>query len=139
MGLYPRLLPGSQSENVAHELLTLAVRNTNDPNYGTAVFLANIAQGRAALKRGDKSEALRLLLAASEAPPTEFLRYHQIDMSLARGLLDAGEREGVATFLEHCARFNAANMPLAEWAAEIRKGQEPKLRPLFRAMPDSRG
>ena len=69
--------------------------------------------------------------AASDAPVTEYLRYNQIDMSLARKLVDAGERDAVATFLDRCAKFNHGGKPLKEWAAEIRKGTNPNLAPNF--------
>jgi hypothetical protein len=49
-------------------------------------------------------------------------------MSLARSLVDAGEREGVATFLDRCAKFNS-DRRLAEWAVEIRQGLNPKMMP----------
>jgi len=124
--------PGvKDAEAKANELLTLAARNTKDPDYGTAIFLANMVLGEAALSRGDKAEAVRRLLAASDAPPTEFLRYSQIDMSLARKLVDAGERQAVSTFLDRCAKFNKAGKPLVEWAAEIEKGINPDLSPHF--------
>jgi hypothetical protein len=119
------------TEAKARELLTLASHNTKDPNYGTATFLADMALGDAAFDRGDKSEAMRLFGAASEAPPTEYLQYNQIDMSLARKLVDAGERDAVAKFLDRCAKFNKGGMPLAEWAAQIRKGTNPPLGPEF--------
>jgi hypothetical protein len=113
----------------AHELLALASHNTEDPNYGTAVFLGNLALGEAALNRGDKAGAVRYLLAASEAQPTEFLHYHKLDMSLAKSLVEAGEREGVATFLSNCAKFNNENKLHAEWAVQIRQGLDPQLTP----------
>jgi len=113
------------TEAGAHELLALASRN------GTAIFLADLALGEAALNRGDKAGAVRYLLAASTAPPTEFLRYHMIDMSLPRALVEAGERESVATFLDRCAKFNSQNKRLAEWAVQIREGLNPKLTPVY--------
>jgi hypothetical protein len=68
----------------------------------------------------------RYLPAASEAPPTEFLRYNQIDMRLARNLVDAGEREAVATFLGRCARFNSANKRLCGmgWSGQLPRHRE---------------
>jgi hypothetical protein len=115
----------------AHELLSLAAHNTKDTNYGTAIFLANMALGETAMQRGDRAQSVRYLLTASEAPPTEYLRYMQIDMSLPRMLVDAGERDAVATFLTRCAKFNRANEPLVQWAAQIRKGLNPRLMPNF--------
>jgi hypothetical protein len=119
------------AEAKATELLALASRNPKDPDYGTAIFLANLALGGAAMNRGDKPEAVRRMRAASDAPVTEYLRYNQIDMSLARKLVDAGERDAVATFLDRCEKFNQGGKPLKEWAAEIRKGTNPNLAPNF--------
>jgi hypothetical protein len=115
-------------ESNAQELLTLAAKDTNDPEYGNAVFFANMALGDLALRRGDKLGAARFLLAASAAPPTDRLRNDYIDMTLARQLVDWGEREAVAKFLDRCARLNHRS-PLAEWAAQIRKGINPDLLP----------
>ena len=113
-------------------MLALASHNANRGLWHRR-FLANLALGEAALNRGDKAGAVRHLLAASEAPPTEFLRYNLIDMSLARDLVDAGEREGVAKFLDRCAKFNFDNRRLAEWAVQIREGLNPKLTPSLKA------
>lgn len=77
-------------ETKAHELVDLASRSNEDLNYGTAIFLGNIALGQVALNHGDNAGAARYLLSASEAPPSEFLKYQQIDMTLAGDLLAAG-------------------------------------------------
>jgi hypothetical protein len=118
-----------ETESKARELLALAAQNTNDPEYGNAIFFANLTLGDAALRRGDKREAARSLLAASEAPPTDRLRYGYIDVTLARQLVDWGEREAVAQFLERCSRFNRRGKDMAEWAAQIRQGINPDLTP----------
>lgn len=119
--LIPR--PGadrSGGEEPARQLLALAARNTKDPDYGTAVFLGNMAMAGAFLDRGEKAEAAQRLVAASEAPPTDFLRYQRLDPSLARKLVDAGERDSVVKYLDNCARWNAWGKQLRERAAEIR-------------------
>src|SRR5215813_475621 len=118
-----------EAESKARELLALAARNTNDPEYGNAVFFANLSLGHVMLRRGEKREAAGYLLAASDAPPTDYLRYRDIDMTLARQLVDWGEREAVAQFLDRCAQFNYRGKDLAEWAAQIRKGINPDLTP----------
>lgn len=69
------------------------------------------------------------LLAASEAPATEYLRYQQLDMSLPDSLVQTGDREAVAKFLDRCAKFDDAHEPLAKWAAEIRSGLNPRMMP----------
>jgi beta-lactamase regulating signal transducer with metallopeptidase domain len=119
----------NHQEAKARELLLLASHNAADPNYGTAIFLANITLGGSALNRGDKAAAIQYLLAASEAPPTEFLRYHKLDMSLAQALVEAGQRESVITFLDRCAKFNSESRQLAEWIIQLREGLSPRLAP----------
>jgi BlaR1 peptidase M56 len=118
-----------EAESKARELLALAARNTNDPEYGNAVFFANLSLGHVMLRRGEKRQSAGYLLAASNAPPTDHLRYEYIDMTLARQLVDWDEREAVAQFLDRCAQFNHRGKEMAEWAAQIRKGINPDLTP----------
>jgi hypothetical protein len=116
----------------ARELLDLAARNRNDPRYGDAVYNANIALGRVALKHGDKKRSAQYLLAAAETPGSDRLRYAQIygvTMALPRSLVDWGERDAVAQFLERCARFCDRGEQFKKWAGEIRKGINPDLIP----------
>jgi uncharacterized protein HemY len=117
-------------EPEARELIALAARMPEDPEAGNAVFFGNLALGRYALKRGDRNEATSYLRASMTATPTDRLRYKEIDMTLARGLIDAGERTAVAEFLERCAQFNRQPFQkFTEWAAEIRQGRNPDLTP----------
>jgi hypothetical protein len=116
-------------ESKARELLSLAAQNKDDDEYGNAIFYANLSLGDVALRRGEKRQAARYLLAASEAPPTDHLRNGYIDMTLARQLVDWGEREAVAQFLERCAGFNRRGKDLAGWAAQLRQGINPDLTP----------
>jgi TolA-binding protein len=118
-----------EAESKARELLSLAGRSANDPEYGDAIFFANLSLGQVMLRRGEKRQAAGYLLKASNAPPTEYLRLESIDMTLARQLVDWGEREAVAQFLDRCAKFNHRGKDLAEWAAQIRKGINPDLTP----------
>lgn len=119
----------SQAETRARELLALAAQQRQDPEYGTAIYEANLALGDMALRRGEKREAVQYLLAAAAAPPSENLRSAPLDMSLARQLVDWGEREAVAQYLEKLAQFNGRAQEFRKWAAEIRKGINPNLIP----------
>lgn len=73
--------------------------------------------------------AAQHLLAAVESPGSAELRYLPIDMTLARSLVDWGEREAVARFLEQCARLNRESEKYKLWAEDIRKGINPDLLP----------
>jgi hypothetical protein len=57
-------------------------------------------------------------------------------MELPRSLVDWGEREAVAQFLERCAKFNHRGKQLAEWAAQIRQGINPDLIPMRTGCPN---
>jgi hypothetical protein len=116
-------------EAKARQLLELAMQDTRDSQYADAIYAANIALGYIALQKGDKTQASQYLLAAVDAPPSDRLRISQIDMTLARQLVDWGEREAVAQFLEKCANFNWRGKELSDWAANIRKGINPDLKP----------
>lgn len=125
--------PPAKVEPIARELLQLAEANPTDPEYGNAVFSANQLLGEAALARNDKRAAVQFLRASMTAPVTDRLRYWMIDMTLARDLVDWGERTAVAEFLEHCAKFSQS-LPgaykHADWAAQIRAGKNPELAPM---------
>jgi len=83
--------------------------------------------GKAALHRGDRRAAAAYLLAAADSPPSS--TYENVDMTLARALVDWGERETVARFLDKCAAFSNRSEPFRRWATEIRKGINPDLIP----------
>ena len=116
-------------ETKARNLLSWARRNSEDTDYGAAIFLANMALGVVAMNRGDKDAAAQDLISASEAPATEFMRITPIDMTVARELVDAGERDAMAKFLDRCAAFNFRSKELQDWATQIRKGKNPNLIP----------
>jgi len=121
---------GEDREARARELLQLASAHKSEPAYGDAIYAANLALAQAALRKGDRRASARLLLASVEGPVTDRLRFGYLDMTLARELVDWGEREAVARFLERCSRFNVTRgNDLALWAADIRKGINPDLMP----------
>ena len=122
--------PNRESE--ARELLAIAARDPRNPESQNAIFFANQALARAALKRWDRREAVNYLKASLAATPTDRMRYGYIDMSLARGLIDAGRRAAAVEFLEFCATFNQQpGQKLAQWAAEVREGKNPELTPYW--------
>jgi hypothetical protein len=117
----------------AGELLDLAARNRNDARYGDAVFEANVVYGKVALRRGDRKAAARYLLIAAGTPGSERIRYGEFEMNLPRALVDWGERNAVAQFLERMAPKTVRSKQFQGWAAEIRKGINPDLIPTFSA------
>jgi hypothetical protein len=121
---------GDEASAKARELLDLAARDPKGPSYGDAIFEANITLGKAALRTGDKRTAVRYMLAAAETPGSETLRQGgYIDMNLQRALVDWGERDAVAQFLERMVPKAGRSQDFQDWAAQIRKGINPDLRP----------
>ncbi len=117
----------------AKELLALAGQNATDPSYGEIVYSANIVIGKAALKRGDRRTAARHLLAAADAPASDYVRRGSFDMNLPRALVDWGERRAVVDFLRRIAPKTGRAKQLQDWAADIEKGLNPDLIPTFSA------
>ncbi len=118
------------AENKARELLALGQQHTNGPESNNAIFHASLVLGQCALQRHDKRQAAQHLLAASAVSPTDLLRYGPVDMTLARQLVDWGEREAVAQYLERFASINQARgNEMKQWAAQLRQGLNPDLLP----------
>ena len=119
----------------ARELLDLAARGPLDNQRGEAIFEANIQLGKAALRNGDKKTSVQYMLAAADSPGSEQLRqtgtfsFGVMDMNLMRALVDWGERDAVARFLDRIAPKTNRADEFLEWAAQIRKGINPDMRP----------
>lgn len=113
----------------AEDELSLAPKFRNDPDYGTAIFEANIVLGTVALRQGDKKSAVRYMLEASRAPASEELAYStwpSLTPKLLGYLLKYGERDTVIEFLERYAQINVVQQAsLLEAADQIRKGIQP--------------
>ncbi len=120
---------GAAADDRSREYLTLVKRHPDHPRYRQSLFEANMNVGKLALHRGDRRTAVQHLLAAVDPPGSAELRFMQMDMSLARSLVDWGERESVAKFLDRCAQINQESEKYKLWAADIRKGINPDLIP----------
>ena len=115
-----------KAEQYASELLQLAQQFRNDWNYGNAVHKGNIVLGRIALRRGDIPGAKQHLLAAGETPGSPQLDSFGPNMTLAKELLEKGEREVVLTYLQSCAKFwKMGGDQLQGWIATVKAGSMP--------------
>jgi hypothetical protein len=115
----------------ARELLDITRRIPNDLHRSYAVFQANIMLGKVALRKGDKRESARFLLAAAGVPESEELRRSPMLLNLPRTLIDWGERDAAAQFLERIAPKTLRTKEFQDWAAQIRKGVNPDMRPIM--------
>ncbi|MBZ5610051.1 MAG: hypothetical protein LAP38_17450 [Acidobacteriia bacterium] len=109
----------------AQELL----QSANDPkncNYGNAIFFGNMVLGQVALRRGDKDQARSHLLAAGKTSGSPQLNSFGPNMSLAKDLLEAGDRQAVLEFFELCRSFWKMDRGrLQDWANQINAGSTP--------------
>ncbi|MGH9310846.1 MAG: M56 family metallopeptidase [Vicinamibacterales bacterium] len=113
----------------AEEALALAGVRPDHPDYGTAIYDANLTLGALELRAGHRDGAVRHLQAAAKAPPTEALAvqlWGSLDGRLVTYLLQAGERDSVADFLERAATLRTYDRDrLLEDARKIRAGVMP--------------
>jgi hypothetical protein len=125
-----------QAAQYAREALDLAPLARSHPDYGTALFRANMVLGMAALSTGDHKAAAAYLLKAADAPATDELRYPmpgerpwanlRFPDALTTALLKAGERDAVADFLDRYAKLCVTQHESSlEDAALIRSGKTP--------------
>ena len=66
---------GEPRVGAAEDALALAPKYRNHPQYGTAIYLANMTLGTLALRDGDREKAAQFLRRASRAPASEPLAY----------------------------------------------------------------
>jgi hypothetical protein len=115
-----------KAKEYASELLLSARKSKIDLNYGNALHKGNIVLGRIALSRGDIAGAKEHLLAAGEIPGSPQLDSFGPNMTLAKELLEKGEREVVITYLQSCGKFwKMGGDELQGWVATIKGGGTP--------------
>jgi len=108
------------------ELLGIAESHAGDPRYGTAVHDGHELAGRLALAAGDVEAAKSHLLAAGMTPGSPVLGSFGPNMTLARNLLAAGEREVVLSYFAECQVFwPMGTAKLAEWTLAVQRGETP--------------
>ena len=87
-------------------------------DYGNVIHDANSLLGRAALKEGDKRAATEFLLKAGNTPGSPQLNSWGPDFTLARELLEAGEKQAVLDYLDLVAKFWAKPRAGGGWLSE---------------------
>lgn len=111
----------------ATELLSSAPNYRSDWNYGNAIQDGNLVLGRLALREGRKDEAKKYLLAAGKSPGSPTMDSFGPNMSLAKDLLDKGERNIVLQYFELCRNFwKDGSSELDRWRDEVKNGKTPR-------------
>jgi tetratricopeptide (TPR) repeat protein len=98
-------------------------------SHGNAVHHGNLVLGRLALQSGNVAEAGQYLLKAGETPGSPNLNSFGPNMTLARELLEEGEREVVLDYFQLCSGFWKSDRGrLDNWAATVLGGGTPDFR-----------
>lgn len=115
-----------EAQKYAQELLGLLPQFEKNWNYGNAVQDANIVLGRIAVRENRIDDAKRYLLAAGKSPGSPQMNTFGPNMSLAKDLLEKGEKEVVLQHFELCRQFwEMHNGKLDKWSQEAKEGKIP--------------
>lgn len=114
----------TKASKYAQELLKEADSNRADWNYGNAIHHGNIVLGRVALAKGDVKAACDDLIKAGETTGSPVLDSFGPNMSLAKELLEKGEKATVLKYFELCGKFWNSKK-LDEWKADVNAGRVP--------------
>jgi hypothetical protein len=95
-------------------------------NDGNAIHYSHLVLGQVSLREGDVEKAKLHLLESGKTTGSPNLGSFGPNMSLAKQLLECGEREVVLAYLDLCGRFwERGSARLAEWKDQIAKGETP--------------
>jgi tetratricopeptide (TPR) repeat protein len=117
-----------KASQYAGALVKAAEKHSEDKAWetGDAVHDGNIVLGRIALKKGDVKQAKKFLLQAGYTPGSPILDSFGPNMSLAKELLDAGEKDIVLKYFVLCRRFwKMGRSKLDDWTKQVKDGQVP--------------
>ena len=110
----------------AQELLATAAKRKDEPNSGDAIHAGHSILGLLALRRGNVASARNELLAAGKTPGSRQLNSSGPKVTLAKALLERGERQVVLEYFDECRRFWAAGaQTLDRWSEAVRRGEMP--------------
>ena len=110
-----------RAHNLADALLSQASTDRQDWNYGNAIHHGHLILGRIALLSGNLEEAGKELIKAGETPGSPQLDTFGPNMTLAKELLEKGERESVIKYFQLCALFWTNRTELQHWTAIVRE------------------
>ena len=97
-----------------------------DCNRGNSIHQGHMILGKVALKRGNVSAAKRELLLAGQTPGSPQLDSFGPNMSLARELLERGERDTVLAYFDECGTFWKGYLSkLGGWRKTVKAGGIP--------------
>jgi tetratricopeptide (TPR) repeat protein len=115
-----------EARKYADELQTLLPKFKGDWNYGNAIQDTNLVTGRIALSEGRTDDAKRSLIEAGKSPGSPQMDTFGPNMSLAKDMLEKGERETVLQYFDLCRKFWRMDRGrLDAWRDEVNAGRIP--------------
>ena len=116
-----------KARSYANQLLEMASRHPKFwNNYGNAIFYGNFVLGRIALQQGDLAQAGKYLLASADTPGSPQMDSFGPNMTLAKDLLEKGQKDVVVQYLEACKKFWTDDYgKLDNWITTARSGGTP--------------
>lgn len=111
----------------ANESLDRAAGFPKDWNYGNAVHHGNNVLGLVALKQGNVKLAAEHLLKAGKTPGSPQLDSFGPNMTLAKALLEKGEKDAVLEYIDLCRKFwKMGGDRLDRWSKDVKAGTAPE-------------
>jgi tetratricopeptide (TPR) repeat protein len=114
----------AKARGYAEEMLKKAGDDSSGWNGGNLVHHGHLVLGRIALHDGDTKTAQEHLLAAGKTQGSPQLNSFGPNMTLAKELLEKGERQAVLEYLKLCGSFWKDDK-LEAWSQEIQAGKIP--------------
>lgn len=116
-----------EAKKSAETLLEMTTKFIDDWNYGNAVHHAYLVLGRLEVIKGNLDEAKRFLKLSAQSGSPQLDAFGP-NMTLAKELIDRGERPAVVEYFEDCLKFwdsKIAKSKIEEWKADMARGKTP--------------
>lgn len=115
-----------EARKYAEELLAMLPQFKDNWNYGNGVQDGNLVLGRIAVREGRIDDGKRYLIEAGKSPGSPQMDSFGPNMSLAKDLLEKGDREVVLEYFELCRKFwKMGRDDLDRWSADVKAGKTP--------------
>lgn len=116
----------SSAKAYAEELFTIMHKYKVNWNYGNAIQDSNVVLGRLALREGRIEDAKRHLIEAGKSPGSCSMKSFGPNVSLAKDLLEKGEKDTVIEYFKLCKNFWEMHRDrLDDWIALVQAGRMP--------------